>query len=265
MSGLPRSGSTVLSALLNQHPDIYASPQTDLIEILYRLENQMANSESYKAELLKNGYDNILRKIAHNLYEHIEKPVIIDKNKSWGIPHNLDVLMPYVSENGKLIVTLRPILEVLASFAKVFKKSEDAIGIAPYLNDNLLVTHYRSKEDSQIESLMQTNGEMDRAILSLANLLKNHGDRVFVVWFDNLIEAPQETLNGIYDFLDLGKHENDFNNISQVDVHNDIEGYGIFGLHHLSHRLQKPDTKPEDYLSSYIIDKYKNSLDFLWN
>ena len=37
LSGLPRSGSSVLCSMLNQHPDIYASttsPVIDLIEIL---------------------------------------------------------------------------------------------------------------------------------------------------------------------------------------------------------------------------------------
>lgn len=264
MAGLPRSGSTVLAALLNQHPDIYASPQTDLIGMLYELNDKIPGYESYKAGLFSSGYDSVMNSMADNFYAHIDKPVIIDKNRGWGTPYNFDKLSPYVNIDGKVILTLRPILEVLASFVKAMNKTEKVLGYAPYLNQDHWVTSYRDKTDAQIESLMQTNGEIERAIFSIANLLKNHGDRLFVVWFDNLTESPQETMNGIYDFLGVDRFKNNFKSISETDKHDDINGYGVVGLHDIQSKLKKPDTKPEDYLSDYIIKKYKNALDFLW-
>jgi len=264
MAGLPRSGSTVLAALLNQHPEIYASPQTDLIGMLYELNDKIPGYESYKAGLFSSGYDSVMNSIADNFYAHIDKPVIIDKNRGWGTPYNFDKLSPYVNIDGKVILTLRPILEVLASFVKAMNKTEKVLGYAPYLNQDHWVTSYRDKTDAQIESLMQTNGEIERAIFSIANLLKNHGDRLFVVWFDNLTESPQETMNGIYDFLGVDRFKNNFKSISETDKHDDINGYGVVGLHDIQSKLKKPDTKPEDYLSDYIIKKYKNALDFLW-
>jgi sulfotransferase len=264
MAGLPRSGSTVLAALLNQHPEIYASPQTDLIGMLYELNDKIPNYESYKAGLFGSGYDSVMNSMADNFYAHIDKPVVIDKNRGWGTPYNFDKLSPYVNIDGKVILTLRPILEVLASFVKVMNKTEETLGYAPYLNQDLWATSYRDKTDAQVESLMQTNGEIERAIFSIANLLKNHGDRVFVVWFDNLLESPQETMNGIYDFLGVDRFNNNFKSISETDTHDDVNGYGVVGLHDIQSKLKKPNTKPEDYLSDYIINKYKNALDFLW-
>jgi sulfotransferase len=264
MAGLPRSGSTVLAALLNQHPEIYASPQTDLIGMLYEVNKEVSNYESFKAGLFHEGFDKVLSSMADNFYSHIDKPVVIDKNRGWGTPYNWDKLSGFVNVNGKVILTLRPILEVLASFAKVIKKNEEITGYASYFNQDLWVSNYRSKEDSQIENLMQNNGEIERAIFSVANLLKNHGDRVFVVWFDDLMDAPQSTMNGIYDFLGIDRYEHDFDNIEEADAHDDLSGYGIVGLHDVAKKLKKPNTKPEDYLSDYIINKYKNALDFLW-
>ncbi len=264
MAGLPRSGSTVLAALLNQHPDIYSSPQSDLLGLIYELDHKIPNYESYKAGLFNSGYKNVMNSLVNNFYSDIDKPIIIDKNRGWGTPYNWNNLSGFVNVNGKVILTLRPILEVLASFAKIMKKNEEITGYAPYFNEDLWVSSYRSKEDSQIENLMQTNGEIERAIFSIANLLKNHGDRVFVVWFDDLMDAPQSTLNGIYDFLGIDRYEHDFNNIKEVDTHDDLSGYGIIGLHDIAKKLKKPDTKPEKYLSNYVIDKYANTLDFLW-
>jgi sulfotransferase len=264
MAGLPRSGSTVLAALLNQHPDIYASPQTDLLGMLYEVNKEIPNYESYKAGLFHAGYEKVMNSMADNFYSHIDKPVVIDKNRGWGTPYNWDNLSGYVSPNGKVILPLRPILEILASFMKVVEKTEEVTGYSTYLDQDLWATHYRDKKDAQIENLMRLNGEIDRAIFSVANLLKNHGDKVFVVWFNDLIETPQTTMNGIYDFLEIDRYSHDFDNIKEVDLHDDLVAYNLIGLHDINSKLEQPNTNPEDYLSDYVIAKYKNALDFLW-
>jgi hypothetical protein len=71
-------------------------------------------------------------------------------------------------------------------------------------------------------------------------------------------------MKGIYDFLEMDRHENNFDVIKEVDKHDDVKGYGIAELHDVASSLKKPDTKPEDYLSDYVIKKYGNALDFLW-
>jgi sulfotransferase len=264
MAGLPRSGSTVLSALLNQHPDVYASPQTDLLGMIYEINKEIPNYQSYNAGLFHSGYKNVLSSLADNFYSDINKPIVIDKNRGWGTPYNLDNLSPYVSDSGKIILTLRPILDILASYSKAIRKTENFLNYTPYLDKNLWVTDYRSKEDAQIEYLMQPNGEIDRAIYSVANLLKNHKERVLVIWFDDLLSNPQKTMNLIYDFLQTSRHKNNFNSIQEVEKHDDVNGYGIVGLHDVAQKLAKPKTNPEDCLSDYIINKYKNALDFLF-
>jgi sulfotransferase len=264
MAGLPRSGSTVLSALLNQHPEIYSSPQTELLGMLYNLENQITSSEGYRAGLLFPNFEAAIKGLPSTFYSPIKKKIVIDKNRGWGTPYNFQNLSPYLNPDGKVILTLRPILEVLASFVRVAKATENQTGKLPYLDDSLWVSHYREPVDALVDNLMKPNGEIDRAIYSIANLLKNYGDRVYVVWFDNLIESPQKTLNGISDFLGVNRFEYNFQNIKEVDKHDDLSGYGMVGLHDIKSELKNPNTKPADYLSDYVINKYKNALDFLW-
>ena len=264
MAGLPRSGSSVLAALLNQHPEVYSSPQTDLIGMLYEINQAVPAYESFKAGLLHKGYQNVMNNMAENFYAHIDKPIIIDKNRGWGTPYNWDNLAPYVNKDGKVILTIRPILEVLASFVKISRKTQKVTGNLPYLNQEMWTTDYRPENDAQVDNLMQSNGEIERAIYSIANLLKNHGDKVYVVWFDDLLQSPQNTMNGITDFLGISRANYNFNSIKEVDTHDDISGYGVAGLHDVGQKLKKPQTKPEDYLSDYAITKYKNALDFLW-
>jgi sulfotransferase len=263
MAGLPRSGSTVLSAILNQNPDVYASPQTDLLSMLYELESRIPNYESYRAKLLHNNFASVLYGMADNFYSPIDKPVVIDKNRGWGTPYNWDNLSLYVNQDGKVIITMRPILEVLASFIRVAEKTNKAIASMPYLNNNLWVSHYRDVSDAQVDNIMSANSEMDRAILSIANLTKNHKDKVYVVWFDDLLDKPQATMNGIYDFLGLDRYDHNFKNIKAVDNHDDLAGYGMLGLHDVNKKLVRPQTDYNQVLSKYVIEKYGNALDFL--
>jgi sulfotransferase len=263
MAGLPRSGSTVLSALLNQNPEIYSSPQTDLLSMLYEVESKIPTYESYQAKLMHPNFSSVLYGITDNFYAPIDKPVVIDKNRGWGTPYNWDNLSLYVNPEGKVILTMRPILQVLASFVRVAQKTNKATASMPYLNDNLWVSHYRDLTDAQVDNIMAPNGEMDRAIFSIANLLNNHKERVRVVWFDDLLDSPQETMNAIYDFLGLDPFDHNFNNIKAIDNHDDLAGYGMLGLHDVGKKLARPKTKVENYLSKYAIQKYENALDFL--
>lgn len=263
MAGLPRSGSTVLSAILSQNPQIYASPQTDLLQMLYTLETSIPNYQSYKAGLLFSSYDNALRSLPDNFYMPIEKPIVIDKNRGWGTPYNWDNLSDYLNPEGKVIVTMRPILEVLASFVKIAEANKKITGFMSYLNKDLWVSDYREPVDAIVDNLMQPNGEIDRALFSVSNLIKNHKDRVHIVWFDNLVNNPGQTLDGVYNFLGMDSFTHNFKNILSVDEHDDLSGYGIIGLHDVRKKLIKPDTKPEKYLSNYAIQKYGNALDFL--
>lgn len=263
MAGLPRSGSTVLAALLNQHPDIYASPQTDLLEMIYQLESGIPMYESHRAGLLHEGYSSVLGNITNNFYSHIDKPIIIDKNRGWGTPYNFNNVSPYVNPDGKVILTMRPILEVLASFVKISKKSEKTTGNLNYFNQELWVSGYRSESDAVVENLMKSNGMIDKNIYSISNLVKNHSGRVHVVWYQSLIDNPQITMDGIYEFLEVPKKQNNFNKIIEVDKHDDLSGYGMLGLHDIGKKLSGPKTNPKDYLSDYVIQKYGNALDFL--
>jgi sulfotransferase len=263
MAGLPRSGSTVLSALLNQHPSIYASPQTDLVSMLYELNEIIPQYESYKAGLVEPGYNKVLNELANSFYSHIKKPIVIDKNRGWGTPYNFNNLSKFVNPQGKIILTMRPILDVLASFIKISQSSEKITGLTPFLSSDMFAANYRPSIDAQCDFLMMPNGELDKAIYSIANLLKNHKDKVHVIWFDEMLTNSKLTMKNLYKFLELPDFENDFDNILEVDIHNDLSGYQIAGLHDIEKKLYKPKTNPEQYLSNYVIDKYKNALDVL--
>ena len=67
LSGLPRSGSTLLSSILNQNPDIYCSPEQSLIcDFLYQNEQYFDISEEYQSWTNESGKNQILKSVIQN-------------------------------------------------------------------------------------------------------------------------------------------------------------------------------------------------------
>jgi sulfotransferase len=82
ISGLPRSGSTLLSGILKQNPDFYAdiaSPVEKLtetsIDIITSTESNLTVTEDQRK--------NLMYAVFNGYYKHIEKPVIFDSCRGW--------------------------------------------------------------------------------------------------------------------------------------------------------------------------------------
>ena len=81
LSGIPRSGSSVLQSMLNQHPSIYASTTSPIIDMIEVLNNNWFNISNALVERYPMQYPNMLAGLMDGAYKHIDKPVIIDKNR----------------------------------------------------------------------------------------------------------------------------------------------------------------------------------------
>ena len=58
-SSLPRAGSTMLQNILAQNPDVYATPTSGVLELIYGARANYSSSPEFKAqdtELMKQGY-----------------------------------------------------------------------------------------------------------------------------------------------------------------------------------------------------------------
>ena len=83
LSGLPRSGSTLLGSILSQHPELQATPTSPLADLLCWIDEGFTKLDiqyTYdKQQIQYNTYNSILE----NFYNHIEKPYILDKHRGW--------------------------------------------------------------------------------------------------------------------------------------------------------------------------------------
>jgi sulfotransferase len=261
MGGLPRSGSTVLTAILNQHPEIYASPQSELVGVAYGLRHQIFNSESWKSGLMQENYLNTIDSLGNLFYSNIDKPIIIDKNRAWGTPGN-QIVAETFNQSPKTILVLRPIVEILSSFIRLANKNPDNFIDDAIANQDLFSKYYRDVDDVRCDYLMRAGGEIDQALLAIGTLIKEP-QSCHLVWYKDLITNPQACLSGIYSFLSIEDFKHNFSQIKQLDKHDDASLFGIKNLHSISSSIKASKTKPELVLSDYAMSKYANALDFI--
>jgi sulfotransferase len=235
LSGLPRSGSTLLVNLLNQNPLLYAS-----------------NESKYLFDVLQGN--------SGEHYDHITKPYVIDNNRAWGNNESLSLLTSL--PNAKVIVTIRPILEILASFIQLAESNPDNYIDRFMKEENFQALHYRPINDARCDWLMAPQNQLDNNFLAVHNLLK-YPQMVHVINYSTLTTEPQKTLNDLYKFFELEPYSHNFNKIETLERVDDKTLYGIPTMHEVRPQLDKSKTNYEAVLSDYVITKYSNALNFM--
>jgi sulfotransferase len=166
LTGLPRSGTTLLTSILNQNPDVYASPNSALCQILWDTQLRIFNDEQFRAYPNYQGALNILTSLADNYYKDQPQKIIIDKCRDWGVPPNQRITRLYIDDNPKYIIVVRNVLDVLASFITLLNKKGQNTGYF----DNEIGYTYRSLDDARCDFLMKPNG-LTQTIMLVTALL----------------------------------------------------------------------------------------------
>lgn len=255
LAGLPRSGNTLLSAILNQNPIIYSSPLSPLPTLMWDYECSLDYMEQVnRNEENKSRAKKLLSSFFDTFYQNIDNTVIIDREKDWPTPANLNLIKNYVTPNPKIIVTVRDILEIIASFIAL----DDGYLKINTANSNAFFNNYGSSNDSIAEYLMRPNGDIDKALLGVASAFYPENKGMFhIVEYKDLVAKPDETMSGIYKFLELPDYKHDFNNIEKVESDNDM----VLGLPENLHDVRKSlsnSSTSTGILSDYIKHKYSN-------
>ena len=260
LCGLPRSGSTLLATLLNQHPEIYASPHSGLLDGLWAMRQAFINSEGVKFQLRVSAYQETLWTAPQTFYAGVKEDIVFDKQFAWITPDNYDLALK-ISTNPRFIICYRPILEVLASFVS---KSID--NPEYYLNKeielvNFYPKNYLSKNDALAEYLMNEHPLIPKSLLGLAYAKKNENSGRFkFVSYDNLTSDPKKEMTSIFDFLGLEPIEVQTENLLNIFRYKDVDALGVDGFHRIRPTIKKESPKPEDLFSDFILQKYANAL-----
>ena len=237
LCGLPRSGNTLFSSILNQNSNIAVTANSIIPNLFESLR------QNYKSEYFLNfpdhsSLDNILKNLFNNYYKDWKQNIIIDRGP-WGTNANLEYLKK-LNFDLKFIVLHRPILEVLASFIKL----ERPVSVM--------------KRCDELMNL-DNNGIVARYYWSYKNLRKEKN--VLFISYDDLVNNTESEIKKVYDFLNLKHFNHHYKNLSQFKVNDLTYDDSIYNTP--LHTIRVDDIKKNDYdiknvLPESVINKYKS-------
>jgi glycosyltransferase involved in cell wall biosynthesis/SAM-dependent methyltransferase len=192
--GVPRSGTTLLSLLLNQHPDIYCPPEPWVLLGLEAL-GQVPPSHGADSPLVSGAVSEFLganRKVflrgaAEGIYENalrqVGKSLFVDKTPRYY--QSIDILDYFFPESRAVFLQRNP-LDVAASYltswnvnlAEVIDKKVDS----PFLFDYVI------------------------GFPRLLDFQSRHSDSVMALHYEDLVRNPEQKVADVFAYLGGKKH-----------------------------------------------------------
>jgi len=246
LAGLPRSGSTLLASLLNQHPDVYASPSSPICDLMWTASEQYLSSEQATAYPQAGATGRITRGILSGFYAERAEAVVVDKCWTWGTPGNVAVLREALGADPRLIITTRPLVEVLASFVRLMRETPGSLLEAPA--SRLPV------DDARCDWLARPGGDIDRALWGI-QYAREQGIALEVP-YRHLVTRTDAVMADVWDFLDVTPVAPNVDAVFNVVRENDVAAYGLPTLHEVRPVVADTSPDPEAVLSDYVLSKY---------
>ena len=254
MAGLPRSGSTLLKSIINQNPNIHTEPVSPVLELTHYTNQYFMDSEQYLGYPKPNSAYKVISSIIEDYYHEVEKPIIIDHCRAWS--NNIQMLKTFVTSNPKVICPVRNITEILTSFITMIRRNSDQVS---FVDQHLIDSGLSINDDNRCHYLMSKEGIVEQALWAQSQAFIRGDDKKYLhlVEYDDFIQKPNETMAGIYEFLELDNYQHDFNHIENAHREVDDQWY-LKDMHHVREKLEKKSKKPEDILSDDILNRYSN-------
>lgn len=229
ISGLPRSGSTLLAALLRQNPRFHAGMTSPVGTLFTGMLNQFGAGSEFGPVLERDTRRRLLRGLFDSYYANqADKAVVFDTNRLWSarLPAVVD-LFP----EAKVIACVRNVAWVMDSLERLYRAD-------PYEQTKLFGSDAeRNTVYSRLETLAQYNRLVGFAWSALKEAYYGaQADSLLVVEYELLAQAPERVLRLIYDFLGEPWFEHDFCNVT-YDAPAFDEALGISGLHRVRPRV----------------------------
>lgn len=253
VSGLPRSGSTLLCNLLAQNPRVHAAATSAVFDLCEAARNGLNSSTTVKAtppEAMEKILSGFLRGAVSGAYDDVtDRPVVAEKSRAWVMsPDLLFHLLP----DAKILVPVRDLRGVLASLEKKFQSAPHRV---PPGYDSSWITLA-----GRVQGFLES-GLLKSPLHGLKETSQRFSDRVHFVHAEDLTKEPEDTMQEVWDYLGEDFANHDFADVEQyVD---EIDVGWPYGDHHT-----KPSVEPivEDWdtvLGRKMSDSIKQTFEWV--
>jgi sulfotransferase len=241
ISGLPRSGSTLLAAILRQNPRIHAGMSSPLGVLFRNLMQGMSSRGELSVMLTPEQREDVLRGLFDNYYKDIHPTkVVLDTNRLWCSKMGaIAKLFP----DARVIVCVRNLAWIMDSFERILRKE-------PLLVSKMFRPRDAATVHTRVASLASALGTVGFAWNAAQEAFwGEHAHRLLVVDYEALAREPARTMKCIYDALGLPAFDHDFESVSYDDGGGFDAQLGVPGLHTVAGRVQfveRPTILPPD-------------------
>ena len=166
MAGMPRSGSTLLSSILNQNPRFYSGPSSPVLSTMLNIEQHLLKDELYNAFPKENECNQLIGSVIDHFYDDIDKPVVIDKNRGWTCC--IKYILGYIKCDAKIICPIRDIAEILTSFMMLIRRNGQIVdNKLNFIDEQLVKQGQLLTDENRCEFLLSDNGICGISSISL--------------------------------------------------------------------------------------------------
>lgn len=246
ISGLPRSGSTLLSAILRQNPRFHAGMSSPVAPLVNSLLNIMSARGEFVTLFDDEQRQNVLRAVFDGYYRSIHPTqLVFDTNRHWCA--RMDALVQLFPK-AKVIVCVRDLAWIMDSFERQFRKHP------------LLMSRMYSAETAATVYTRTANLSASLGTVGLPwdatqeAFYGSHSDRLIVIDYEALAREPERAMNFIYNTLGIPYFNHDFDNVTYEEGGEFDEHIGTPGLHLITGKVQfidRPTVLPPDVFGRF--------------
>ena len=235
IAGLPRSGSTLLAAILNQNPNFFAGISNPLGEFVKHIINSANLDPGWRSYTSDERMKLVISGLFDNFYYDVEKPVCFSTNRNWATQfHILNAIYP----NAKIICVVRDIVEILNSFEWLYQKNPFKISAVygPTLKENEDEPSFVSKNVYQRS--YGTLTYIDRHLSALKEIYFGpYNHKMMLIEYKHLCENPTNVIKNLYEFIEEPLYSHDFNKLEYENISYDYH-MNAPGMHTVRKNVQ---------------------------
>jgi sulfotransferase len=218
ISGLPRSGSTLLANLLLQNEKFHATSTSSLLDLILQLRDNWSSIESYKTNPEGQDKWKVIKAVIEN-YHNTDRPIIFDKNRGW--TNHIEFLEKILGYEVRIICCVRNLEDVVSSFEKLFRENRSEGEIHSEFKNPKMKTL-----QGRCEVWVGDEGVIGRPYVNLKDAFdRGLESRLVLLPYEFFTHNPESAMESVYNFIGEPYFKHNFENIEQKIFENDI-GYG---------------------------------------
>lgn len=229
ISGLPRSGSTLLAAILRQNPRFYAAMTSPVGAMYMALEGAMSRRNETAIFIDAQQRRDLLRGLFENYYQSIETTrLVFDTNRFWCTRQPaLTQLFP----RARTICCIRNVAWIIDSIERLVRMNAfELSGLFGFEPGSTVYT--------RVNRLASSEGMVGYALDALKEaFFGEQASQLVLVEYEALVTQPRETMQQLYALLDEPVFTHDFDNVEYAADEFDL-ALGAPGLHKIRRKVQ---------------------------